>query len=1003
MIQDFGVRSAADTAPVTTMASAMMFGTIAFAAAAMGVKAYTTGDHRAFQLARNPRSQALDLTSFASIFTLFYHLTIFAMILFYAYICEYHPPYPHSEKSYNRDEFFFMTALLFLVSFFTLTKNDKRESSSTYDAEHERSIHQERPVAPSNDRTEILNRDQTEEWKGWMQFMFLLYHYYHAEEVYNAIRIMITCYVWMTGFGNFSFFYLKGDYGSVRVMQMLWRLNFLVIFLCLTQGTTYILYYICLLHTYFFLMVYAIMRIKKDVNYTKWGVRIKLAIWAIVIYVVWDLDSGIFKLMHYPFLGEKPILGANAGSMWEWYFRSSLDHWSTFLGMIFALNFPITSLFFRKLEAQPLMWHVLAKGIMGIFFLGMLYWWVTHPFHHEKLEYNATNAYFGFIPLLVYIFFRNCTPLLRAYHLDLLHQIGKTTLETYLMQHHIWLTSDAKSLLTIIPGWPMMNFLVVTCIYFVFSRRLYQLTLFLRGMMLPNDRDKCLKNLAMLIGTITAYVALAYALKIVNLLSLTTVASCSVVFGVLLFQTIVSITQRSVGTNGSSEKKQSNDGPGVAAGAMLVLVFGLIWVHMANTGAAKIKPLPRGCQDFANDGMWVPVDNCNEFTRGEVYRDHHILSLGTCSGGGQTTAWGWRAPEPWTHCRFVRRDAKTLKKTLTNRKLVFIGDSGLRNIYHAVARQMGVADAGNADPTIEKWSDQERTVGKTKLVFKWAPYAPDQIKKLEELANENGPVDTVVMGGGAWDRLHKYSNDQEKKELENAAGDLASKIRNAREKGIPVVWEIPTTISSNALQTDEKKANIKEEQVEEIRAMYRAKGVNEAASFVLDGPAFTAERVTESYDGVHYPFVIYEGGAQILLNALDWLLPDRDTSEPFNPPQPGKMANPVLGAMILCFVAMGLFFFDAFMGVSYLASLFVPSVTPSLLYEEAFSTLHRKMGLPEIELSGGSRSMKAKNSDLPDCSDGVKEKHSDHVGDDEIEALLGEKDSGRKEDNANNA
>lgn len=42
-----------------------------------------------------------------------------------------------------------------------------------------------------------------------MQFMFLMYHYYHAEEVYNAIRIMITCYVWMTGFGNFSFFYIK--------------------------------------------------------------------------------------------------------------------------------------------------------------------------------------------------------------------------------------------------------------------------------------------------------------------------------------------------------------------------------------------------------------------------------------------------------------------------------------------------------------------------------------------------------------------------------------------------------------------------------------------------------------------------------------------------------------------------------------------------------------------------------------------------------------------------
>ncbi|CAN0476189.1 unnamed protein product [Hapterophycus canaliculatus] len=28
-------------------------------------------------------------------------------------------------------------------------------------------------------------------------------------QVYNSIRVFITAYVWMTGFGNFSFFYLK--------------------------------------------------------------------------------------------------------------------------------------------------------------------------------------------------------------------------------------------------------------------------------------------------------------------------------------------------------------------------------------------------------------------------------------------------------------------------------------------------------------------------------------------------------------------------------------------------------------------------------------------------------------------------------------------------------------------------------------------------------------------------------------------------------------------------
>ncbi len=40
-----------------------------------------------------------------------------------------------------------------------------------------------------------------------MQVLFLLYHYYEAREVYNAIRVFIASYVWMTGFGNFAYYW----------------------------------------------------------------------------------------------------------------------------------------------------------------------------------------------------------------------------------------------------------------------------------------------------------------------------------------------------------------------------------------------------------------------------------------------------------------------------------------------------------------------------------------------------------------------------------------------------------------------------------------------------------------------------------------------------------------------------------------------------------------------------------------------------------------------------
>jgi len=65
------------------------------------------------------------------------------------YVCENHWIFPHSQKEYSRDLFMFIVLLFFLYGIYTLK--------------------------PVKDLT-LLSRDQTEEWKGWMQFIFLLYH-----------------------------------------------------------------------------------------------------------------------------------------------------------------------------------------------------------------------------------------------------------------------------------------------------------------------------------------------------------------------------------------------------------------------------------------------------------------------------------------------------------------------------------------------------------------------------------------------------------------------------------------------------------------------------------------------------------------------------------------------------------------------------------------------------------------------------------------------------------
>merc|ERR1712130_471570 len=96
-----------------------------------------------------------------------------------------------------------------------------------------------------------------------------------------------------------------------------------------------------------------------------------------------------------------------------------------------------------------------------------------------------------------------------------------------------------------------------------------------------------------------------------------------------------------------------------------------------------------------------------------------------------------------------------------------------------------------------------------------------------------------------------------------------------------------------------------------------------AADFVIDGPSFTSSRIEESFDGVHYPHQVYSAGSQIFSNSLDWLLPQPLPADPSSPKPPGLMAQPMLGLMMLCFVFAGIFLFDGFLGVSYLAAMVV--------------------------------------------------------------------------------
>ena len=328
----------------------------------------------------------------------------------------------------------------------------------------------------------VLNREQTEEWKGWLQFAFILYHYTggHESYVYYPVRVYVSCYVWLTGYGNFLYFYQRGDYSFRRVLKMMIRINLLITLALLAlPEIEYMRLYICPLHSIFFLMVYAIMRVQADRNKeTSFMITKLIVALGVLIFIHEVMSNEMFDLFWSPL---KPLLQYK-GEMREWHFRFSLDGYATWFGMVCA--FVVTKL---KAQSEDPISPDVVKKAAKIAILGLVAW-IAVSFPFTKHTFVRIHRYSSLMAISAYLVLRNATPALRKYYIPPLAWIGRHSLEIYILQCQLFMNHNGEAHLSWVPTYPTVSLGINGAIVFYFAHLANAGTLAFNDFFIPSKK-----------------------------------------------------------------------------------------------------------------------------------------------------------------------------------------------------------------------------------------------------------------------------------------------------------------------------------------------------------------------------------------------------------------------------------------------------------------------------------------------------------------------------------
>jgi len=202
------------------------------------------------------------------------------------------------------------------------------------------------------------------------------------------------------------------------------------------------LYYVVPLHTAGFFVTmatcYISQKLEDQVGLSYWTSRVG--------------GIGICVLVHVAFY-ETSMVDALKFFSDEYHFRFQSDKYSALVGII-------SGLFWKKFT-QYMQWayatvdkeQTAAKWMQRFAgFACIFIWWYGFGYMQDKFIYNPVHPYVFWLAVAGWLLIRNSSKYLCELHSTLLEFFGRITLETYVLQFHVFMCKNVQHIPVVIPG-----------------------------------------------------------------------------------------------------------------------------------------------------------------------------------------------------------------------------------------------------------------------------------------------------------------------------------------------------------------------------------------------------------------------------------------------------------------------------------------------------------------------------------------------------------------------